>query len=137
MSADTINSVLDELKGVFEVTDEILADWNGTSNLQFPDLVGMLAVKLNWDTTQVRSIDPIVRYYVRRHPDWYVTRGAKGGIMRISDKQKKDAVKNARSSAKEQLKAQLDAKVATAVVPPPVNIVTTPELLVDDDESED
>jgi hypothetical protein len=77
--------------------------------------MGMLAVKLNWDEKQVRENDPIVRYYVRNHPDWYVTRGAHGGIMRTTEKQKKEAEKTAKTTVKEQMKAAIEAKAAQAV----------------------
>ena len=54
----------------------------------------------------------IIREYIRNHPDWYVTRGAHGGIMRFSEKQKKDAIVEAKKKAKEEINAQLDAEVA-------------------------
>jgi len=115
MSNNTITTILDDLTMMFEVTDEVLNDWNGDGNLQFPLLVQMMAVKLNWDDKQMREADPLVRYYVRKHPDWHVTRGAHGGIMRISDKLKKEAAKLSKASNKELLKAQIDAKIASSV----------------------
>jgi len=115
MSNDIITSILDDLTAVFEATDDALNDWKGDGNLQFPLLVQMMAVKMNWDEKQMREADPLVRYYVRKHPDWYVTRGAHGGIMKTADKLKKDAAKVAKASIKEQLKAQIDAKVAQSV----------------------
>lgn len=115
MSNDIITSILDDLTAVFEATDDALNDWKGDGNLQFPLLVQMMAVKMNWDEKQMREEDPLVRYYVRKHPDWYVTRGAHGGIMKTADKLKKDAAKVAKASIKEQLKAQIDAKVAQSV----------------------
>jgi len=110
--SDVIKNILDDLTSVFTATDSVLNDWTNEGNLQFPALLGMMAVKLNWDDKQMREADPLVRYYVRKHPDWYVTRGAHGGIMRTSDKQKKDAEKLAKASIKNDLKAQIEAKVA-------------------------
>jgi len=112
----TIKTVLDELTAMFAVTNEILNDWKGEGNLQFPALLGMMAIKLNWDDKQMKEADPLVRYFVRKHPDWYVTRGAHGGIMRTTDKQKKEALKTSKNSIKDQLKAQIEAKVASTVV---------------------
>lgn len=112
--SNPIKNSLDQLESVFTIADQVLSDWKGNGNLQFPILMGMLAVKLNWDEKQVRENDPIVRYYVRNHSDWYVTRGAHGGIMRTTEKQKKEAEKTAKSTAKEQMKAAIEAKVAQA-----------------------
>lgn len=112
----TIKTALDELTAMFSVTNEVLNDWKGAGNLQFPALLGMMAIKLNWDDKQMREADPLVRYFVRKHPDWYVTRGAHGGIMKTTEKQKKETVKTNKASIKDQLKAQIEAKVASTVV---------------------
>lgn len=109
----TIQKALDGLVVIFEKTEESLNEWKGAGNLQFPVLLTLLANKLSWDEDQVRKADPLVRYYVRVHPEWYVTRGAHGGIMKISDRQKKEAAKIAKSSAKDQIKAAIDAKLAS------------------------
>lgn len=111
---DTITTVLEDLTAVFSAADTALNDWKGDCNLQFPVLMLTLAVKLNWDEKQMRETDPLVRYYVRKHPDWYVTRGAHGGIMRTTDKQKKEAAKASKASVKDLLKAQIEAKVAAS-----------------------
>lgn len=107
-----IQSVTDKLFVVFSAVDEILNTWKGEGNLQFPTLVGMMALKMNWNDKQARENDPIIRYYVRNNPDWYVTRGARGGIMRSSDRQKKDQAKAAKDALKEQMKATIEAKAA-------------------------
>lgn len=112
MSNPVIQSVLDELTQLFISTDQALSEWSGEGNLQFPVLLGMMAVKLNWDEKQVREADPFVRKYVRSHPDWHVTRGAHGGIMRMSEKQKKEAAKAAKDQAKKQMQEALEAKAA-------------------------
>lgn len=110
-----VQDVLDKLSETFQATDEILVEWKDDGNLQFPVLLGMMAVKLNWDEKQVRENDPIVRYYVRNNPDWYVTRGAHGGIMRATEKQKKESLKQAKEIAKAQVQAAVDAKAAAAI----------------------
>jgi hypothetical protein len=107
-----IQSVTDKLTVVFSAVDEILNTWEGEGNLQFPTLIGMMAIKMNWNEKQARENDPVIRYYVRNNPDWYVTRGARGGIMRSSDRQKKDQVKAAKDALKQQMKATIEAKVA-------------------------
>jgi hypothetical protein len=113
--SEVIQAALDHLAEIFTITDEVLNDWTGENNLQFPVLLGMIAVKMNWDEKQVREADPLIRFYIRNNPDWYVTRGAHGGIMRSSDKQKKELVKANKEAIKKQMQAIIDAKVAEAV----------------------
>lgn len=115
--SNIVQNVLDRLAPLFQATDEALSEWTGEGNLQFPVLLGMMAVKLNWDEKQVRENDPLVRYYVRNNPDWYVTRGAHGGIMRSTEKQKKEGDKLAKDLAKAQMKAAIDAKTSAASQP--------------------
>lgn len=113
MSDGTVKQkVLDELSELFDVTDKALSEWTGEGNLQFPALLLTIAVKLNWSDRQMREADPFVRKYVRSHPDWHVTRGAHGGIMRASEKQKKEAAKAAKDLAKQQMQDQIAAKAA-------------------------
>ncbi len=116
---DSIEKFWNTIKTVCEATDQALNEWKGEGNLQFPQLLGMIAVKHNWTDKQVRDNDPIIRSYVRQHPDWYVTRGAHGGIMRKTDKQTKDAVKQAKEAdkaarelAKQQMREAIEAKTA-------------------------
>ncbi len=104
--------VLDELSELFDVTDKALSEWTGDGNLQFPALLLTIAVKMNMSDKQMREADPFVRKYVRSHPDWHVTRGAHGGIMRASEKQKKEALKAAKELAKKQMQDEIDAKTA-------------------------
>ena len=113
--SDTIQTVLSQLVAVFTATDEILNEWQGEGNLQIPNLMGMLAVKMNWNEKQVRETDPIVRFYIRNNPDWFVTRGAHGGIMRASDRQKKEKALADKEALKKQMRATIDAKLAANV----------------------
>lgn len=109
---DTIQKVTESLTVIFSATEEALNDWKGDGCLQIPTLITSLALKLNWDEKQIRENDPIVRYYVRNNPEWHVTRGAHGGIMRVADKNKKEADRISKQAAKEQVKAAIEAKLA-------------------------
>lgn len=126
---ENIDSVLKQISVIFNSTDEILCEWNGDGNLQFPVLLKMLADKMNWDEKQIREADPIIRFYIRRNSDWHVTRGAHGGIMRASDKQKKDFSKIAKDSVKKQMQTALDAKVAAVLNNKPEDI--TEDIFID------
>jgi hypothetical protein len=131
--SDHIDTVLDNMVGIFNATDEVLNNWNGEGNLQFPALFGLMAVKMGWGDKEVREADPIIRYYIRRHPEWHVTRGAHGGIMRISDKQKKEEAKTTKNSVKKQLQAALEAKVQSMINKPVISVESTDDDLDDDD----
>jgi hypothetical protein len=106
-----IQDVLTKLCPVFEAAENSLNEWvneKHDGNLQFPVLLGRIAVKLNWDEKQVRENDPLVRYYIRNNPEWHVTRGAHGGIMPASFKNKKEQLKAAKKAAKEQIKSEIE-----------------------------
>ena len=132
--SDSIKSRLSELSSLFEETDSVLNEWTSASCLQIPALVSTLALKLNWDAKQARENDPLVRWYIRNHPEWYITRGAKGGIMKREDRQKKETAKQALLDVKAQLKAELDAKLAAAKLATMSSVVTQP--VVDESDSE-
>lgn len=133
--SNTVQTVLDELSPLFKTVDEVLTEWAAgktEGNLQFPVLLGMIAFRMNWDEKQVRENDPLVRYYVRHNPDWHVTRGAHGGIMRAADKQNKLAAKAAKDAVKAQLKAAIDTKAAGATTSD-----KTTDTVVDSDDDSD
>lgn len=121
--SDLIQSLTEQLTTMFKVTDEILGEWQGEGNLQFPNLMGMMAVKMNWNEKQVRENDPIIRFYIRNNPDWHVTRGAHGGIMRATERQKKEQVKLAKEALKQQMKSTIEAKIAANT---PTVVVSAP-----------
>jgi len=104
---NVIQNALEKLKPTFEVIEQCLNEWNGEGCLQVPALIASVSIKLNLDEKQMREVDPLVRFYVRNNSNYIVTRGAHGGIMRVSDKIKKDSER----AAKEAIKAQLKAKI--------------------------
>jgi hypothetical protein len=101
---------------MFQIVDEVLNDWTGEGCLQFPTLMGTVTIKMGWEGDEgektARANEPIIRDYVRNHPDWHVTRGAHGGIMRASEKQKKEEAKAAKEKAKAELAAAIEATIA-------------------------
>lgn len=112
-----IQSFLDAKVPMLLIVDEVLNEWSGEGCFQFPALLGQVQLKMGWNDDeegkkQLRANDPIIREYIRNHPDWYVTRGAHGGIMRSAEKQKKEAAKAAKAKATAETNAQLDAIVA-------------------------
>jgi hypothetical protein len=135
-----IQTQIDELTPIWTATDEVLDDWKGEGCLQLPILMGMLAVKFNWSDKQMRENDPFVRRYLRHHDKWHVTRGAHGGIMKLSDKQKKDAEKEAKDLARKQVEAAVAAKaaqLAAASVAATNPVVVQVDSSVDEDDEDD
>lgn len=107
-----IQSFLDSQVAMLLAVDEFLSTWTGEGCLQFPTLLATIQAKLQWNDKELRANDPIIRQYIRNHPDWRVTRGAHGGIMRAVEMQKKEEALAAKIKAKAELNAALDAKVA-------------------------
>ena len=102
-----------EFDQLFDAAEEALNEWEASNvkgNLQFPTLLTTLTVRFNWDEKTMRENDPIIRKYCRKHPKWYVTRGAKGGIMRRSEWDEKNAVKVAKEQAKAKMLEAINAK---------------------------
>lgn len=108
---DFIQNNLETIRTLFQQTDQVLTEWTGEGNLRIPVLLGMMAVRFNWNEKQVRDNDPFVRFHIRNHPDWHVTRGAHGGIMRASEKQKKEAITAAKALAKKQVADAIEAQI--------------------------
>ena len=148
MSNDTKEKVLNELNDLFDQTDISINEWmaqpppagsTSKGNLQFPVLLAMMAVRLNWSGDQMRASDPFVRKYIRSNPDWFVTRGAGGGIMKSTEKQKKDGDKLAKDLAKQKMKEAIEAKAAelkaaSAITPA---VTTEPEDTEEPSEPDD
>jgi len=114
--SDPIEVNLQNVRALWQATDQFLSEWKEEGNLQIPELIKTMTRSLNWDEKTVRDNDPLIRYYVRHHPDWHVTRGAHGGIMRTSDKQKKEAAKQAKDVAKQIMVQALEAKAQAAAL---------------------
>lgn len=112
-----IQSFLDSKVSMLLIVEEVLNEWVGDGCFQFPVLLERVQLKMGWKDDeegqkQFRANDPIIREYIRNHSNWYVTRGAKGGIMRSAEKQKKEAAKLAKVQAKVAFNAQLEAEVS-------------------------
>lgn len=106
-------------RSVCEETDTCLTEYfsKNEENLQFPALLALVNLRMKLDTKKLKDVDPFIRYFVRNHPEYHVSRGAKGGIMKKEVLQKKVAAKDAKEAAKKQLVDQIDAKIAkTAAV---------------------
>jgi hypothetical protein len=100
---------------MLSIVDDILAEsFNGKDDVkvQFPNLLSQVQQKLGWSDKQFRHNDPIIREYIRTHPDWYVALGAFGGIMKASERNKKEAIVEAKKKVKEEINAALDLAVA-------------------------
>lgn len=109
------NSVM-ELAGVlFGKVDEALSEWDWSARMQIPTLVNMVTVKMAWNEKQARKGDPIVRWYVSNHPAWHISPGAKGGIMKATEFQQKEAYKAAKDAAKQEMEAKISAVTSNDV----------------------
>ncbi len=122
---EVIKNILNNLAQMFEATDEALSSWVESRNLQLPALMGMVSTKMNWNEKQLREADPIIRYYIRNNPNYHVTRGAHGGIMRLSDKLKKEDDRNARMAVKKEVQALLEAKLSALTIKSSADSVST------------
>ena len=100
------------LDPVLALVDEILDGWSGEGNYQIPTLLEIVQAKMGWDQKMLNAKDPVVRDYLRNHPKWFITKGAKGGVQRREVREQRQALKEAKERAKVEINAQLDAEVA-------------------------
>ena len=130
---DNVKNYLGFCQEVADATELALTEYFAKSeeNLQFPNLVTMITNAINCDPKIVGDVDQHVRQYVRRHPDYHVSRGAKGGIMKMAVYEKRQAGKAATEAAKKVIAAQVEAKVAALT--PVATPVVTPAVVVDAD----
>ncbi len=122
---ENVKNYLGFCQEVSEATEQALVEHFAKSeeNLQFPTLVTAVSGIINCDSKIFGDVDQHVRQYVRRHPDYHVSRGAKGGIMLKAIYEKRLAGKAATEAAKKVIAAQVEAKVAamTPAVTPVVD----------------
>lgn len=122
--SEHVKKATDKAALIFQATNECLnLDWDRKENLQFPKLLTFIVARLKADPKTASEIDPFMRSYVRDNPDYYVSRGAKGGIMLRSVANARLAKKAEIEDAKADLKAQIDAKVKSKAAAPAVPAV--------------
>jgi hypothetical protein len=96
----------------FQFVDQILANWTGVGCYKLPTLLEEVAVQFDWTEEQFRAKDPIVRDYLRSHPLYFITRGARGGIGRRFEKDQKEARLEAKKQAKKEVEMAIEAEIA-------------------------
>ena len=115
MNNQAIQSYFARWEPVFAVVEAALDDLDVKLKdgecIPIPLLMTSLKIKFSWDDKQVNAKEPVIRDYFRDHPKWYVRQGAYGGIGRRAEKDKKDAVKQAKLQAKQRIEAELAKKL--------------------------
>lgn len=102
-------------KSIFTETEKILVD-QIDNDLKFPQLISLVSSKLNVSSDEQKVVDPFVRFYVKFHPDFHASRGAKGGIEKMEDYQTRAIAKATKASLKKELVAEIDARIAATEV---------------------
>jgi len=126
-----IEANLELVKTVWETTELCLKDHDyNKSNLQFPDLMSKIVSSLELDEKMAREMDAIVRFHVRRHEGYGVTRGAHGGIVCLATKRAKEEAKLEKLKVKNEMVNQINKKLESLktqkeTAPEPVEATTT------------
>ena len=111
---NNVKESVDFCESIFKETEAALSEHKGNENIQLPALHAIVTSRLNVPPHKIKEVDPFMRFYVRNHPDYHVTRGAKGGVEKMSSFLKKESDKEAKESAKKVVAAQVAAKTAPA-----------------------
>lgn len=106
-----VDTALVFCKEIFAETEKILVD-QASNNLKFPQLIQLVSAKLNVSPDRQKVIDPFVRYYLKFHPDFHPSRGAKGGIEPMKNYQDRLSVKATKTAIKKELVAEIDARLS-------------------------
>jgi hypothetical protein len=111
---DSIQNYLTFCQSVTEATDKILKDYfsksRETHNL--PELLRKVTSEIKCNEDQAAAVDQHIRQFLRMDKDYYVSRGAKGGVTLSSIRQEKLDLLKTKEAIKNQLRAEIDAKVA-------------------------
>jgi hypothetical protein len=113
MKMKTIKQLTDKCATIFEATEAALKEWNfNEQNYQFPKLVSAVSERLGIsNTSDIKEIDSLVRYYVHHHDDYISKIGAGGGVTLASLEIKKRSATLARKAAKEDAAAKVDERL--------------------------
>jgi hypothetical protein len=109
--ADYQNSKIEFIQKIFQATESSLSEHNFQKNLQSPELVKMVVVKMGLSFDTVKEVDPYVRAYVKNHPVYVSSRGRNGGITLKDKKMSKNKDKAARAAAKEEAKEIVETRL--------------------------
>lgn len=112
---NNVQNALTHIQPIFKAIEDALHDYHSEENYKIPDLVGAVALKLHWSEKDVRAHEAVIRYYVRNHHEWYVTRGAHGGVQRVSVRDAKETAKKNKIAAKADLRASIEAKLTDPI----------------------
>jgi len=108
---DYQNSKIEFIQKIFQATEASLSEHNFQKNLQSPELVKMVVVKIGLSFDTVKEVDPYVRAYVKNHPVFVSSRGRNGGITLKDKKMSKTKDKVARAAAKEEAKEIVETRL--------------------------
>ena len=106
---NNINKATEYLTTIFSTTEEILSEWNWNTSpsIQCSTLLETLSSKLSLTDKQIKSIDNMVRFYIKAdHPVYYLSQGAHGGIKRIADKNSRTLSAGLKAAIKADVVAQ-------------------------------
>jgi len=114
---NSMQAYFDSKTELLSVVEDCLRSWQGEGCYQIPDLLQNVQDKMGWGNDDVgkkllKDNDPIIRDYIRQSSEWCIERGAKGGVMRRADKLKKEVILLYKKKMKDQIEAELNAKVA-------------------------
>lgn len=121
IQSNHVQTALDFCRPIFVETDTVINEWTGKDNLKFPELINMVALKLNISPELLPKVDPFIRYYVQSNPEFHAARGAKGGIERMSAYQARVKAQQSKAEAKKQVNEMIEAKLkaspSSAILP--------------------
>ena len=78
--------ILVSLECLFEQCDLVFTTMYSGKNIPIPEISAMLSRMNSWTEKQLRSIDPVIRYYFNSNSKYIVIMGAGGGVNLVQVK---------------------------------------------------
>lgn len=104
--------IVNKFSEIADLVDQVLNEYDQQNNLQIPVLVAMVAAKMNMSPDMAKQIDPAVRWYIKEHPSWEVSRGAKGGVIPASKMKARIDAKSNKVKLKKELTNKIEEMTA-------------------------
>ncbi len=95
---------------LFNIVEEVLNlhNFEIIPYVQVPKLLSDMALKLDWTDADIQSYNGVVRWYLRSHQKYMITKGAKGGIILRAAREAKLAAQNAKDIEKEKMRKAIE-----------------------------
>jgi len=123
-----MDNFISKIKNIVEATETYLSSQTGTVKMDV--LVAEVMNNLSLEDSEVSNVVNTIRYYIKTDSEYEIARGVGGGIKKKNQK----TTNTKKSKVKEEVKANVQAKIASMTAnQKPIEIKSEPEVSDADD----